>query len=312
MEDRALRRITTGLGGKLSGPRRATGFDIDAASEIMAVLALAAGYDDLRDRLSRLVAGYTSDGTPVTASDLKVVGAMMALLKDALKPNLVQTMEGQPALVHTGPFANIAHGTSSVLADRLAMACGDIVVTEAGFGADLGLEKFIHIKSRSSGVSPSAAVVVVTVRALKRHGGVDAERPTRRNEDALRRGAGNMEHAIALVKLFGLPAVEAINQFPEDTGDELDFVKRAARDSFDLLTEPAYVHVHGASIADVVMPPETLQNLVSGERSSPVGYQEREEVKFPGLQLNGSPAEPDGVARQGHFYVARFEQFPAG
>ena len=231
VEDRALRRIVTGLAGRGNGPMREAGFDIDAASEIMAVVALSTDYDDLRVRLGRLVVGYSSDGSPVSASDLNAVGAMMALLKDALKPNLVQTLEGQPALVHTGPFGNIAHGCSSILADRLALSCGDTVVTEAGFGADLGLEKFIHIKARSGGVSPSTAVLVVTVRSLKWHGGVGMKELTSPNLDALKRGLCNMEHAIEIVRLFGLPTVVAINRFPNDTPEEVEEVKRSGRDA---------------------------------------------------------------------------------
>ena len=226
--DRTLRNIVIGLNGRVDGPLRETGFDIDAASEIMAVLALSTGYDDLRVRLGRLLVGYSRDGSPVTASDVNAVGSMMALLKDALKPNLVQTQEGQPALVHTGPFGNIAHGCSSILADRLAMKCGEIVVTEAGFGADLGLEKFVHIKTRSGGYPPSAAVVVVTVRALKWHGGTALKELTSPNLEALRKGIANMEHAIGVVGLFGLPAVVAINRFPDDSPEEVDAVKKAA------------------------------------------------------------------------------------
>lgn len=226
--DRALRNIVIGLNGRVDGPLRETGFDIDAASEIMAVLALSTGYDDLRVRLGRLLVGYSRDGKPVTASDLNAVGSMMALLKDALKPNLVQTQEGQPALVHSGPFGNIAHGCSSILADRLAMGCGDIVVTEAGFGADLGLEKYVHIKTRSGGYPPSAAVVVVTVRALKWHGGAALKELTSPNLEALRKGKANMERTIGVVGLFGLPAVVAINRFPDDSPEEVDAVKKAA------------------------------------------------------------------------------------
>ena len=226
--DRALRRVVTGLGGSGDGPTRQGGFDIDAASEIMAVLALSTGYDDLRDRLGRLVVGYDRDREPVTASDVNAVGSMMALLKDAVKPNLVQTLEGQPALVHTGPFGNIAHGCNSIIADRLAQACGDIVITEAGFGADLGFEKFIHIKTRAGGIPPSAAVVVVTVRAVKWHGGVAMKDLTTPDLEALARGMGNMEHAIGIVKLFGLPAVVAINRYPDDHPDELAAIKEAS------------------------------------------------------------------------------------
>ena len=226
--DRSLRSVVTGLGGRANGPVREAGFDIDAASEIMAVLALATGYDDLRTRLGRLVVGYTTDRTPVNAADLNAVGALMAVLKDTLKPNLVQTQEGQPALVHAGPFGNIAHGSSSILADRLALGCGDIVVTEAGFGADLGLEKFVHIKTRAGGEPPSAAVVVVTVRALRWHGGVKRSELTSPNLKALRQGMGNMDHAIGVVRLLGLPAVVAINRFPDDQPEELEAVKAAA------------------------------------------------------------------------------------
>lgn len=226
--DRVLRNVVTGMDSRTNGPLRETGFDIDAASEIMAVLALSTGYEDLRARLGRLVVGYTRDQKPYNASELKAVGSMMALLKDAIKPNLVQTLEGQPALVHTGPFGNIAHGCNSILADRLALGCGDIVVTEAGFAADLGLEKFVHIKTRASGVVPSAAVVVVTGRALKWHGGVRRNELTSPNLEALQKGMGNMEHAIGVVRLFGLPAVVAINRFPDDQPDEVQAIKGAA------------------------------------------------------------------------------------
>ena len=228
-EDRALRRIVSGLGGRTNSPLREVGFDIDAASEIMAVLALTTGYDDLRERLGRLLVGFSREGKAVTASDLNAVGSMMALLKDAIKPNLVQTLEGQPALVHTGPFGNIAHGCSSILADRLALACGDIVVTEAGFAADLGFEKLVHIKTRSGGHPPSAAVVVATVRALKWHGGVAQKELAEPNLEAVHRGMSNLEHAIGIVRLFGLPAVVAINRFPNDRPEEVEAVRGAAR-----------------------------------------------------------------------------------
>ena len=245
--DRALRRVITGLEGKENGPTRETGFDIDAASEIMAVLALTNGYDDLRARLGRLVVGYSRDERPVTASDLNAVGSMMALLKDAINPNLVQTLEGQPALVHTGPFGNIAHGCNSILADRLALSCGDIVVTEAGFGADLGFEKFVHIKTRSGGVPPSAVVVVVTVRALKWHGGAPSKGLTTANIEAVRKGLANMEHAIGIVRLFGLPAVVAINRFPEDQPDEVDAVKTAALEAGAHAAVESHVFAQGGS-----------------------------------------------------------------
>ncbi|MDA0364595.1 MAG: formate--tetrahydrofolate ligase [Chloroflexi bacterium] len=227
-EDRALRRIVTGVGGRADGPMRETGFDISAASEIMAILALAADYEDLRQRLSDIVVGWTADARPVTAAELRAVGSMMVLLKDALKPNLVQTNEGNPAVVHIGPFGNIAHGCSSIVADRLARACGDYVVTEAGFGADLGFEKFMDIKVRQGGARPSAAVVVATVRGLKWHGGVEMSDMAKENVQAVHDGSANLRHAIGIVQRYGLPAVVAINRFPHDTPDEIAEVQRAA------------------------------------------------------------------------------------
>jgi formate--tetrahydrofolate ligase len=228
-EDRGLRRIVTGLGGGASeGPIRETGYDISAASEVMAILALSSGYEDLRDRLSAIVVGWTLDRKPVTAGQLRAVGAMMVLLKDALKPNLVQTAEGQPALIHTGPFGNIAHGCSSILADRLAQASGDYVVTEAGFGADLGFEKFMDIKVRQGGPEPSAAVVVTTVRGLKWHGSIDFDDLTKPNAGAVKEGSANLVHAVGVVKRFGVTPVVAINRFPDDTAEEIAAVKRAA------------------------------------------------------------------------------------
>ena len=245
-QDRALRHVVVGMGGRGNGPLRETGFDVDAASEIMAVLALATDYDDLRARLGRLVVGFTSpEGKPVTASDVGAVGAMMVVLKDALKPNLVQTLEGNPALVHTGPFGNIAHGCSSVLADRLGLACGDIVVTEAGFGADLGLEKFMHIKVRSSALRPSAAVVVVTLRALKYQGGAPLKEVEAPNGEALAQGIPSLEHALEIVKAFGLPAVVAINRFPQDAPQELEAVRRAALAAGALAVADSFAFAQG-------------------------------------------------------------------
>lgn len=234
MEDRALRRVLIRSPGERDtddGPHRETAFDIDAASEVMAVLALATGPADLRARLERIVVGSTDAGTPVTAADLRATGSMMALLRDALKPNLAQTLEGHPALIHTGPFANVAHGCSSIVADRLALACGDIVVTEAGFGAELGLEKLMHIKTRASGVMPAAVVVVVTVRAVKWHGGAAAGALALQDDAALERGLANVRHAVHVARLFGLPAVVAINRFPGDEPHELAAVARAAREA---------------------------------------------------------------------------------
>ena len=229
--DRALRQITTGLGSKLNGPKRNTGFDIDAASEIMAILSLANGYDDLKTRLANIIIGYTQNNQPILAKDINAVGAMMALLQDALKPNLTQTIEGQPAIIHTGPFGNIAHGCSSILADKFATQFGNIVVTEAGFGADLGFEKFIHIKTRYGAPKPNAAIIVATIRALKWHGGATLKELTSKNIAILKKGISNLEHAINIVNLFGIPAIVAINKFPEDTEEEINFVRKIAEES---------------------------------------------------------------------------------
>jgi len=228
-EDRALRNATVGLNG--DGPMRQTGYDISAASEIMAILALADGYEDLRDRLGQIVVGWTRDRTPVSAEQIGAVGSMMALLRDALKPNLCQTLEGQPALVHMGPFGNIAHGCSSILADQLAVATAEYVVTEAGFGADLGFEKFMDIKVRQGGPRPDAAVVVCTVRGLKYHGGVELKDLSTPDVDAVKVGSENLRNALRIVKMFGLNAVAAINRFPEDSPGELKAVKTAALDA---------------------------------------------------------------------------------
>ena len=231
VEDRALRSIVTGIGGSGNRPVRETGFDIVTASEIMAVLALSTDLEDLRARLSRMVVGLTDDGTPVTADDVEAVGSMMSLLRYAIQPNLVQTTEGQPAMVHTGPFGNIAHGCSSVVADRLALGYADYVVTEAGFGADLGFEKFMHIKARFNGLEPDAVVMVATVKALKSHGGVRLRDLDAPNEDALRSGMSNLQHLISVVLSFGLPVVVAINRFPTDTAREIAVVKEMSESS---------------------------------------------------------------------------------
>ena len=227
-QDRALRRVVTGVGGRIDGPLRETGFDTSAASEIMAILALATDYIDLRQRLTDIVVGWRNRTDPVTAGDINCVGAMMVLLKDALKPNLVQTVGGQPAVIHAGPFGNIAHGCSSIIADRLAMASGDYVITEAGFGADLGFEKFMDIKVRQGGAEPSAVVVVATVRGMKWHGGVKEDALTEPNLKAVEEGVSNLRHALAIVARYGLPAVVAVNRFPDDTPEEVAVVQRAA------------------------------------------------------------------------------------
>ena len=228
VEDRALRTIISGLGGSANAPVRETGFDIVTASEVMAVLALSSGLDDLRARLSRIVVGFANDGKPVTAEHVGAVGSMMSLLRYAIQPNLVQTSEGQPVLVHTGPFGNIAHGCSSVVGDRLALGYADYVLTEAGFGADLGFEKFMHIKARFNDLEPSAAVLVASVRALKSHGGVRVRELETTNEDAVRKGMPNLEHLIGMIRSFGLPVVVAMNHFPSDTPGEIAIVKQGA------------------------------------------------------------------------------------
>lgn len=228
VEDRALRTIVTGIGGSANAPVRETGFDIVGASEIMAVLALASDLADLRKRLGNIVVGFTQDGKPVTAGDVGAVGSMMSLLRYAIQPNLVQTTEGQPAIVHTGPFGNIAHGCSSVVADRLGLGYADFVITETGFGADLGFEKFMHIKARFHSLEPSAAVLVASARALKWHGGVGARALDAPNAGAVQKGMPNLEHLVGVVRSFGLPVVVAINRFPSDTSEEIAVVKERA------------------------------------------------------------------------------------
>ncbi len=226
MNDRQLRNIVCGLGGKAHGVPREDGFDITVASEVMAIFCLATSITDLKERLGRIVVGYTRDDKPITAHDLQAEGAMAALLKDALKPNLVQTLEGTPAFVHGGPFANIAHGCNSIMATRMALALGDYCVTEAGFGADLGAEKFLDIKCRLSGLEPDAVVVVATVRALKNHGGVAKANLNEENLEALEKGLPNLlQHVENITKVYNLPCVVAINEFPTDTQAELDLVR---------------------------------------------------------------------------------------
>ena len=225
MNDRQLRFIVDGMGGKANGVPREDGFDITVASEIMAVFCLASSITDLKERLSKIIVGYTYDDKPVTAGDLKAVGAMTALLKDAFKPNLVQTLEGTPAFVHGGPFANIAHGCNSVMATKLALKTGDYAITEAGFGADLGAEKFLDIKCRMSGLKPDAVVVVATVRALKMHGGLDKKQLDTEDLVALEKGIPNLLRHVSNIKdVYKLPCVVAVNRFPTDTDKEIDFI----------------------------------------------------------------------------------------
>ncbi len=225
MNDRQLRFVVDGMGGKANGVPREDGFDITVASEIMAVFCLASSITDLKERLSRIIVGYTYDDKPVTAGDLKAVGAMTALLKDAIKPNLVQTLEGTPAFVHGGPFANIAHGCNSVMATKLALKMGDYAITEAGFGADLGAEKFLDIKCRMAGLTPDAVVVVATVRALKMHGGLDKKALDTEDLVALEKGIPNLLRHVSNIKnVYKLPCVVAVNRFPTDTDNEIDFI----------------------------------------------------------------------------------------
>ena len=231
MNDRQLRHIVDGLGGRMQGVPREDGFEITVASEVMAVLCLASDITDLKARLARIIVGYTYDGRPVTAHDLKAEGAMAALLKDALKPNLVQTLEHTPVFIHGGPFANIAHGCNSITATRMALKCAEYVVTEAGFAADLGAEKFLDIKCRMAGLKPNAVVIVATVRALKYHGGVPKAELNHENLEALEKGLPNLlQHVSNIKNVFGLPCVVAINAFPTDTKAELDMVEAKCRE----------------------------------------------------------------------------------
>ena len=240
-----MRQIVTGLGGSGNSPLRETRFDFVAASEIMVILALAADPEDLRARLSRIVVGSSRDGLPVTVESLGVAGALLTLLRQAIMPNLVQTLEGQPALVHTGPFGHIAHGCSSIVADRLGLNLADFVVTEAGFGADLGFEKFMHIKARQSGLLPSAAVLVASVRALRWHGGASRRELERPNVQAVAAGGANLARHISSVRDFGLPVVVAINRFEGDEADELHAVRDIAEEAGANATAEISGFTHG-------------------------------------------------------------------
>lgn len=229
LNDRALRNIVCGMGGRFNGVPRESGFDITVASEMMAILCLAKDLDDMKERIGRIIVAYTHDGRPVRAGEFNVTGALTLLFRDAIKPNLVQTLEGTPALIHGGPFANIAHGCNSIMATKFALKLADVVVTEAGFGADLGAEKFLDIKCRFAGFRPDAVVIVATVRALKMHGGMEKERLSETDMAALADGIANLTKHIENVYKFGLPAVVAINAFPTDTQEELDFVAEKCR-----------------------------------------------------------------------------------
>lgn len=226
LNERALRNIVLGLGGKINGVPRESGFDITVASEVMAALCLASDLMDLKARFKRIVVAYTFDGQPVTADDLKAAGAMTLIMKDAIKPNLVQTLENTPAFIHGGPFANIAHGCNSVMATQMGLKLGDYMITEAGFGADLGAEKFFDLKCRYAGLKPDAVVLVATIRALKNHGGVAKDQLDVVNMDALARGTANLEKHLENLNLYGVPVVVALNEFPTDTQEEIEFVKQ--------------------------------------------------------------------------------------
>lgn len=269
MNDRALRKVTVGLGGKANGVPRDDGYDITVASEVMAILCLASDLEDLKARLGRIIVGYTEDDRPITAKDLKAHGAMAALLKDAIRPNLVQTLEHTPVLIHGGPFANIAHGCNSVIATKLALKLGDYTVTEAGFGADLGAEKFLDIKCRMADLHPSAVVLVATIRALKYHGGVEKDDLTNENVEALQKGMDNLfRHADNIRGVFGLPCVVAINRFPSDTEAEIDALL-AACEAADLPVSLSEVWAKGGEggldLAEKVM---TLCEQPNGYRPS--------------------------------------------
>lgn len=264
VEDRALRSIITGLGGSNNAPLRETGFDIVTASEVMAILALSKDLDNLRERLGRIVVGYTDDDKPVTAADVNAVGSMMSLLRYAIQPNIVQTTEGQPVIVHAGPFGNIAHGCSSVVGDRLALGYADYVLSEAGFGADLGFEKFMHIKARFNGLEPSAAVLVASVKAVKYHGGVRARDLDHVDEEAVRKGVANLEHLIGVIKSFNLPVVVALNHFPTDTPGETAIVKQAAENAGAFAAVESKVFAEGGAGAM-----ELAQALVDATEGGP-------------------------------------------
>jgi formate--tetrahydrofolate ligase len=275
VNDRALRQIVTGLGGTQQGVPRETGFDITPASEIMAALCLATDFDDLRARLSRMIIADSLHGEPITAADLDAVGAMMVLLKDALRPNLVQTCEGVPALVHGGPFANIAHGCNSVVATRMAMAHADWTVTEAGFGFDLGAEKFFDIKCVSAGLECAAVVLVVTVRALKRHGGVAKNKLGTPDPAAVTRGLGNLQRHLESIRLFGQPAVVAINRFASDSEGEIDVI-RGACEQHGVACAVADIFSSGGAGGRVL-----AEAVVAATRSKPPSLQPLYDWKAP-------------------------------
>ena len=296
LNDRALRHVVIGMGGKAHGVPRETGFDITVASEMMAILCLSSDLEDMKKRLGQIVVAYTRDGRAVRADELNVTGALTLLFKDAIKPNLVQTLEGTPALIHGGPFANIAHGCNSVMATKFALKFADVVVTEAGFGADLGAEKFLDIKCRFAGIHPDAVVIVATVRALKMHGGLPKTELAKVDMAALEKGLANLTKHIENVQKFGLPAVVAINAFPTDTKEELDFVeeKCVAMGASVALSEVwAKGGEGGLELADKVMEamekPSNFRFMYEVEQSIPekIGAVAREIYGADGVDFTG-------------------------
>lgn len=267
MNDRSLRHIVIGMGGSANGVVRESGFKITAASEVMAILCMSSNLNDLKERLGNIFIGYTYEKKPIFARDLKVHGAMAALLKDAIKPNLVQTTEGTPAIIHGGPFANIAQGTNTIIGTKMGMSFSDIVVTEAGFGADLGAEKFIDIKCRESGLRPDAIVLVATIRALRYHGGVSVKQIGEKNLEAVKKGIENLEKHIENIKLFGLSPIVAINKFANDSQEEIDFIKESCKSS-------------GVKVFDLEVWAKGSQGAIDIAKEIEKNIQTKEEVNF--------------------------------
>ena len=275
LNDRALRHVVVGLGGKAHGVPRETGFDITVASEMMAILCLASGLTDMKERLGRIVIGYSRSGRAIRADEIGITGALTLLFKDAIKPNIVQTLEGTPVFIHGGPFANIAHGCNSVMATKFALKFADFVVTEAGFGADLGAEKFLDIKCRLAGLRPDAVVIVATVRALKMHGGLKKTALDKVDMAALEEGMENLEKHIENVQKFGLPAVVAVNAFPTDTKEELDFVEKKCR---ELGAEVALSEVWAEGGKGGFALAEKVENAIERENNFHVLYDEKARI----------------------------------
>ena len=275
LNDRALRHVVVGLGGKAHGVPRETGFDITVASEMMAILCLASGLTDMKERLGRIVIGYSRSGRAIRADEIGITGALTLLFKDAIKPNIVQTLEGTPVFIHGGPFANIAHGCNSVMATKFALKFADFVVTEAGFGADLGAEKFLDIKCRLAGLRPDVAVIVATVRALKMHGGLKKTALDKVDMAALEEGMENLEKHIENVQKFGLPAVVAVNAFPTDTKEELDFVEKKCR---ELGAEVALSEVWAEGGKGGFALAEKVENAIERENNFHVLYDEKTRI----------------------------------